>query len=208
MLDRRFLFLTDPALHADLAVNRVRFRESIIDRRAQRVQRNFPLTIPLRPRNLRAIQAARTAQTNSLRAEIHRDLDRFLHRAAISDSALDLQGDVFRHELCIEFGGLDLLDVDLDLLALRHLRDLFGHLLDFGAFASDHDPGTRSVNGHANAVPGALDDDLGDRRKLQLLLHVIADLDIAMEKSRAAPAAKRTSANASRGSPRDENQLD
>ena len=71
--------------------------------------------------------------------KIHRDLHRLLHRAAISDPALDLERDVLGHELRLEFRRLDFLDVDLDLLALRHLRDLLGHLLDLGAFAADHD---------------------------------------------------------------------
>src|SRR4051794_5849046 len=173
LFGRRFVLLTDPAFHADLSVNCVRFREAVIDRRAERVQWHLAFAIPFRARYFRAVQATRAAQTNPLRAEVHRDLDGLLHRAAIGDTALDLQRDVLGHELRVELRRLDLLNVDLDLLALRHLRNLFGHLLDLGAFASDDDARPGGVNGHTNRIPGALDDDLRDRCELQLLLHVI-----------------------------------
>src|SRR5947207_10275851 len=62
--------------------------------------------------------------------------------------------------------------------------DLDCHLLDLGAFAADHNPGTRRVNRHPDAVPGPLDHDLRDGGKLELLLHIIANLKIAVEKSR------------------------
>src|SRR6185437_16360103 len=110
------------------------------------VQWHFAFPIPFRARNFRAIQSTRAAQSNSLRTEIHCGLHRLLHRAAVSDSSLDLQRHVLSDELSIELRRFDLLDIDLDLFSLRHLRDLFGHLLDFRAFTADHDSRTSSVN--------------------------------------------------------------
>src|SRR5262245_50207825 len=167
---RSFFFLTNPAFHSNLAVNGIRFSEAIIDRCPQSMEWYLAFAIPFRAGNLRTIQPAGAAQANSLGAKIHRDLDRFFHRATIGDATFDLQGNVFSHELRVELRGFDLLNVDFDLFALGHPRNLFRHLLDLGPFAPDHDTGARRVNGHANAVPGALDDDLRDRRKLQLLL--------------------------------------
>ena len=65
-----------------------------------------------------------------------------------------------------------------------HLGDVLGHLLDFRAFASDDDAGAGGEDGHAQAVPGALDNDLGDRGALELLLDVPADLDVRVQEIR------------------------
>src|SRR5262245_7552767 len=117
---RSFFFLTNPAFHSDLAVNGIRFGEAVIDRRTQGVERYLSFAIPLRTGNFCTVQPARAAQANSLCAEIHRDLHRFFHRATIGDTTLDLQRHVLSHELRVELRRLDLLYVDLDLLALRH----------------------------------------------------------------------------------------
>src|SRR6266566_383636 len=180
----RFFLLTDPTFHPNFAINCIGLGESIIDRRPQRVQGYFAFPIPFRPRDLRAIETPRTSQPNPLRTEIHRGLHRFFHRTAICDAPLNLQRDVLCHQLCIQLRRLDLLDVDLDLLALRHFRDLFRHLFDLRAFAADHDPGTGGENRHANAVPRPLDHDLRDGGELQFFLHIAANFQIAMQKRR------------------------
>src|SRR6266566_5779891 len=180
----RFFLLTDPTFHPNFAVNRIGLGESIIDCCPQRVQGYLAFPIPFRPRDLRAIETPRTSKPNPLRTEIHRGLHRFFHRTAICDAPLNLQRDVLCHQLCIQLRRLDLLDVDLDLLALRHFRDLFRHLFDLRAFAPDHDPGTGGENRHANAVPRPLDHNLRDGGELQFFLHVAANFQIAMQKRR------------------------
>jgi hypothetical protein len=42
---------------------------------------------------------------------------------------------------------------------------VLGHVLDLRALAADDDAGAGRVDGHADAVPGALDDDLRPRRR-------------------------------------------
>src|SRR4029077_15318270 len=71
---------------------------------------------------------------------------------------------------------------DLHLLAVGHLGNFFRHLLDFRALASDHNSRTRRVNGYANGIPRPLDHNFRDCRKLQLLLHVVANLQIIVQK--------------------------
>ena len=138
---------------------------------------------------------------NALRAKIHRGLHRFLHRAAKAIRR-SIWSATFSATSCASSSGVLISWMSILIcLPLRHLRDLLGHLLDFGAFASDHDAGTRGVDGHADAVPGALDDDLRDGGELQLLLHVVANLDVASAEMPATPGGRHTSANASRGSP-------
>src|SRR5438094_1647005 len=89
-LRRWFFLFTHPAFHADLTIDRVCFREPVINRRAQGMQRDFSLSIPFRTGNLRAIEPARTPQPNSLGAKVHRGLHGFFHCAAISNPPLDL----------------------------------------------------------------------------------------------------------------------
>src|SRR4029077_7132900 len=48
--------------------------------------------------------------------------------------------------------------------------------------ASDHNSRTRSVNGYANGIPRPLDHNFRDCRILQLLLHVVANLQIVVQK--------------------------
>src|SRR6476660_5694487 len=115
-----FFFLTNPAFHSNLTVNGIRFGKAVINRRAQGMERYLAFAIPFRAGNFRTVQPARAAQADPLGAKIHRYLHRFFHRATIGDTALDLQRNVLSHELCVELRRLDLLDVDLDLLALRH----------------------------------------------------------------------------------------
>ena len=54
-------------------------------------------------RQFRAAQTAGAADLDSFRAEIHRRLNRFLHRATERNAAFQLQRDVFRHELRVDF---------------------------------------------------------------------------------------------------------
>src|SRR6185369_1842803 len=54
---RNVFALIDPALHADYAVRGVRFRSAKIDVRAERLQRQTALQIPLFARDFRAVQA-------------------------------------------------------------------------------------------------------------------------------------------------------
>src|SRR5664279_4639280 len=73
--------LVDPALDANLSVRRARFREAVVDVGLERVEREATLLIPLRPRDLGAIQAAAAADLDSLRAEAEGRLHALLHRA-------------------------------------------------------------------------------------------------------------------------------
>src|SRR6185436_3515747 len=60
--------LEDPDLHAGEAVRRLRFREAVVDVRAQRVERHATLAVPLGSRHLGAAEAARAHHLDALRA--------------------------------------------------------------------------------------------------------------------------------------------
>src|SRR5690606_35488029 len=107
------LALVHPHLHADDSVRGARFAEAVVDVRTQRVQRHATLAIPLRTRDLGAVQATGDVHLDAERAEAHRALYRALHRAAEHDAALDLLGDRFGDQLRVEFRLAHLGDVDV-----------------------------------------------------------------------------------------------
>src|SRR5882724_11734982 len=75
------LAFIDPGLHADDPVRGVRFRESVIDVSAQRVQRQTSLQVPLRAGDFIPVQAARHADLDSLTSETQRRIHALAHRA-------------------------------------------------------------------------------------------------------------------------------
>src|SRR6185295_9286810 len=107
--------LVHPDLDADDPVGGARFGEAVIDVGLQGVERQAAFLIPLGARDLGAAQAARDHDLDPLGAEAEGRLHRLLHRPAEGDAALELAGDRLAHELRVELGTLDLLDVDVDL---------------------------------------------------------------------------------------------
>src|SRR6184192_361911 len=85
------LALVDPALHANHAVRGVRLRETEINFRAQRLQRQPPLEVPLFARDFRAVQPARHAHFDAFAAEAQRRIHRFAHRPAKRHALFELQ---------------------------------------------------------------------------------------------------------------------
>src|SRR6185295_5652055 len=137
----------------------------------QGVERQAAFLIPLGARDLGAAQAARDHDLDPLGAEAEGRLHRLLHRPAEGDAALELAGDRLAHELRVELGTLDLLDVDVD-LAPHLLLEIVAQLVHFRAAAADDDAGTRRVDRDPQLVRGALDVDLRDAGVPQALLEL------------------------------------
>src|SRR6185369_11348613 len=137
--------------------------------------------VPLRARDLGAVQAAADADLDPLRAEAESRLHGLLHRAAEGDAALELRGDVLGHELRVELRTLDLLDVDVD-LTVDELLQLVAELVDLGTLASDDDSRARRVDVDAHLVRRALDVDLRDSGVGEALLQILAKLQITMQR--------------------------
>ena len=178
-MDFGFSF-ADPAFDTQLAVNSIGLSETVIDFCAEGVERDAAPMILLDPGELGATEASGTTDLDALSAEILGSLESLFHGASKRDAALELESDVFSHELGVGLGMLDLDDIDVDFFA-GHAAELFLELIDFSAFAADDDTGASGENGDAATVGGALDEDLGHGSRLELLLKQLADIAVFSE---------------------------
>src|SRR5881409_2240543 len=174
------LALEDPDLDADRPRRRVRGGETVIDVRADRVQRHAPVAVPLAARDLAAAQPARARDADAVGAQPERGRHRLLHRPPEGHALLQLQRDVLGYELRVQLGVDDLLDVEVDLLPRARL-ELVLQLLHLGALAADDDAGPRGEDGDPRAVRRALDVDLRDAGVVELVLDEAPDLDVLVQ---------------------------
>src|SRR5438034_7465742 len=180
---RQNLALEYPYLDADHAVCRFGLCESVVDVRAQRMQRHPALAVPLGARDFDTVQPARAHDLDALRAEAHRILHRPLHRPAEHDPFLELLRDRVRHELGVDLRLADLLDIEPHLGA-HHLAQLRAQGFDVLPFLADHHPRARAVYGDARVFRRTLDGDLGYRGMRELLAQVVAHLDVLVQRRR------------------------
>src|SRR3989442_15664022 len=126
-----------PDLDADDPVGRARFRKSVVDVRAQRMERHTAFAIPLAARDLDAVQAPRAHDLDALRAQAHRVLHRALHRAAEHDALLELLGDRIGDQLRVNLRLTDFFDVHVHLLHAHDAAQLRLQRLDLLALLAD-----------------------------------------------------------------------
>src|SRR5215831_1038386 len=174
------LALEDPHLHAAGAVGGEGGGDAVIDVGAQRVQRHAALAVPLHAGDFGASQAPGAVDADAAGAQPHRRLHRALHGAAERDTALELLRDRFCHQLSVELRLPDLHDVDDD-VGLREAGDLAAQLLDVGALLADDHAGPRRLHRDAALLVWAFDHDLGDRRLLEVLHQLLADLHVLVQ---------------------------
>ena len=104
------------------------------------------------------------------------------HRAAEHDAALELLGDALGHQVGVELGLADLLDVDVHGHA-HHLGDLAAQALDVLALLADDDARARGVDRDARVLRRALDLDAAHRGVGQLLAQELAHLEVVFRLS-------------------------
>src|SRR3546814_12060405 len=95
-----------PGLDADDSVGGLGLGEAVIDVGAQGMQRHAAFAIPLRTRDLGAVEAAGDVDLDAQRAQAHRVADDALHRAAAHDAALELLRDRLGDQLPVELGPI------------------------------------------------------------------------------------------------------
>ena len=166
--------LVDPHLDTDAAVGGLGLEEAIVDESAERLQRDAAFTVELRTAHFRTAETAGELDTNTLGACTHGILLSLTHRATEGHAVGELLGDALSDELGVDGRVLHFEDVELNLLA-GELLELGTNTLGFGATTADHDARTGGVDVHTHAVAGALDDDAGHARTLEILVHDLAD---------------------------------
>src|SRR5262245_21508333 len=170
------LALVDPPLDPDRALG----RDREIDDPAQRVQRDAAEMDVLAPRNLRAAEAALDLDLHALGAEVHDHLGVAAHRAAVRRAAVQLLRDRLAHDLAVELGGVDLVDLDLD-GPPREEAQVLDDLVDLGALLADEQAHPGGGEDDAHLLADALDLDPRDAGEAVLLLHEVADPTVLHE---------------------------
>src|SRR3954454_11612725 len=102
---------------------------------------------------------------------------RALHGAAERDAVRQLLRDRLRDELRVELGALDLVDVDVDVLLGQRVQ-LFAQRVDLDARLADHDARASGVDVDSDPLLVLADQDVGQPRVRELLVDVLADLDV------------------------------
>src|SRR3546814_428318 len=171
------LALVDPGLDADDSVGGLGLGEAVIDVGAQGMQRHAAFAIPLRTRDLGAVEAAGDVDLDAQRAQAHRVADGALHRAAEHDAALELLRDRLGDQLRVELGLADLGDVDVRRDA-HQVGHFLAQLLDVLAALADHHARAGGVDRHARGLGRTLDRDAADTSRSQLLAQHLADLQV------------------------------
>src|SRR6516225_8863066 len=175
------LALEDPDLHAARPIGRKCRRNTVVHIRAQSVQGHAAFPIPFHAGNLGPAQAPRAVDANAAGTKAHRRLHRPLHRAAKRNPPLELLRDRLGYQLGIKLRLPDLHDVDHH-VRFREIGDLPAQLLDVRALLSDDNARPRRLHRDATFLVRPLDDDLGDRRLLEILHQLLADLHVLVQK--------------------------
>jgi hypothetical protein len=107
--------LVDPTFDANDAVNGAGFGEAVVEGNAESLKRDFAFAVSFSAGDVRTTEATGATEANAFGSEFHGGLKGAFHGATEADPALKLHGDLFGHQLGVEFGLADLDDVDLDL---------------------------------------------------------------------------------------------
>jgi hypothetical protein len=144
------------------------------------VERHATVGVALGARHLRAAQTAGHLDLHALRPRAHRRGESALHRATEGHPVLKLLGNRLGHQVRVELGPLDLEDVDLHGLP-GHPVELLAERIHLGPGLADHDPRPRRVDVDLDLVLVLLDRDVREPGVRQLVLDVVADVDVLQQ---------------------------
>src|SRR5690606_10342802 len=105
---------------------------------------------------------------------------RVLHGTAVCNTPRNLLRDALRDQARVGLRDLDLLDLEVDLLA-NFLLDELAQALDIGALLADHDSRLRREERHINLVRRTLKLDPGNTRPRELLHNQLTDRAIFVQ---------------------------
>ena len=178
--------VVDPHLHADRTHGGASLGGAEVDLRAEGVQRDATLPVPLLAAHLGPAETTCRRDPHPERAGSHRGLDGPSHRAAERHASDELFRDALGEERGIGLGPnlagrlVHVLDLHVDPL-LRVPLDVLAESVDLDALAADHDAGTRGSDEDPDLVALALDVDGRDAGSRQPGADVLADPDVLVE---------------------------
>src|SRR5690349_11529361 len=111
------------------------------------MERHTPFSIPLRPGDFGATQAASHHDLDTLSTKPQGRLNASLHGSPKSHTLLELSRDIFANQLCIKLRLLDFLDRDVDLPPVLFFKVRL-QLIDFSSLSTDDDAGAGCMNDH------------------------------------------------------------
>ena len=141
------------------------------------MQRHAAFAVELRARHFGTTKTTRALNPDAFGAAAHRGLHGLAHRTTELHAARKLLGNALRDELCIDFGVLDLEDVELDLLA-GELFEVAADAVCLGSTAADHDAGTSGMDVDAHAVTRTFDLHAADAGAVHTLGEHLTDLHV------------------------------
>ena len=141
------------------------------------MQGQAALQIPLRTRDLVAIQTTGDADFDPLATKAQRRVHCLAHGAAEAHALFQLQRDRFAHQLRVQLRLVHFLDIDKD-IAVGALLQFHLELVDLGALAANDDARPRRLDDDAQLVARPLDPEGADARRLELFLELLLELEI------------------------------
>ena len=126
---------------------------------------NAPFTVPFCPGHFSSAQATRAGNPDSFGTKFKRGRNALLHCPAKGDPPLQLEGDIFRHQLRIELGLAHFLNIEVNLVAGELGQFLFQGF-NFGALFADNKSRPGSVDVDLCLIGSTLDLDLRDARAI------------------------------------------
>src|SRR5699024_7502579 len=172
--------LVYPDLDTDDAVGCCRLGSGVIDISAQRMQRHATFAIPLAAGDIGAVEPATHLHLETLGAQAHGIANRPLHGAPEHDSALKLLSNAFGHQARVQLRLANLVHADVRGNA-HDPTHLAPQTLDILTFLANHDTRTCGMHRDLGGLGGTLDLDTADRGVRQVLLQVLARLEIGIQ---------------------------
>jgi len=142
------------------------------------VQRHATFAVELAARHFGAAETTGALHSNTEGAGLLGVLNGSLHGPTKGHTTGKLIGDALRGDRRVEFGLLDLLNVQLHLGVARDAGQFSANAVSLAATAPDDDAGAGGVDVDAKAIARALDLDAADRRVGEVLVDEVADLPV------------------------------
>ncbi len=149
------LSAANPHFHPDTSVAGMSLGVGIINIGAEGVQGGSAFLVRFGTGDFGAVYAACNRYLDAFSTHAHAGLNGHLGRAAVRNTAFNLAGNSIGNQARIEFGALDLENIDLHVLRSELLQFLF-QLVHLSTGFTDDDTGAGGIDGDGYQFQGTL----------------------------------------------------